>query len=355
MEVNRLSFIKLHLFNIILFLIVPATLFSQEEGSCAEKLKMAQTLFENGQVDQVPAMLRVCMKSGFTREESLLAYKLLIQSYLFDDELIQADSAMLSFLKKNPEYLVSPTDHSAFVNLYNEFTVKPLVQISVHLGTSMPFLTFVSPLTASGVPGKSDYSTGVLNLSGSLEAKFALNRRLELNAEAGYSQLAFTNTKELSGVGNSIYKETQRRLEFPLSLTGNAKSFGIFTPYGRIGVGPALTISSNVTAEFSPFDVNGTPITGNDLDRKDSRIAIDFFVQAGAGIKLKTRGGFIFAELRSNFGLKNQTVRQKLPDPGSSAEELGYHYSYIDDDFNLNSINLNFGYTQIFYKPKRNR
>ena len=77
---------------------------------------------------------------------------------------------------------------------------------------------------------------------------------------------------------------------------------------------------------------------------------IDLFGQAGAGLKFKTTLGYLNLEVRSNFGLLNQTVRG-----GASAEALRWEYKYVDDDFNLNNLNLTLGYTQIFYKPSKRK
>lgn len=339
---------------LILFIgLIPVAGFSQESGSCAEKLLTAQNLFERGQVEQVAGLLAGCIKSGFNREESLAAYKLIIQTYLFEDRLTEADSAMLDFLKRNPEYELSPTDHSSFVHLYNNFRVRPVVQISVHLGTNLPFMTFVNSLSAESIPTVGEYTTQALNLYGSIEAKFKMSEKLELNLEAGYSQLAFTNTGNFMAIGTTTYTEKQNRIEIPLSATYNIESFGKFTPYGRLGLSPALTLSSVATAEFVPSDINGLPRTGPDLDRNDSRRALDLFGQAGAGIKFKTRGGYIFTEARSNFGVFNQTVRADLPSVTHTSAELGTYYFYADDDFNLNTVNFSIGYTRIFYKPSK--
>ena len=122
---------------IVLFLFASASLYSQEAGTCAENLKTAQSLFSKGQVEQIPSLLKDCLRSGFKKEEELTAYKLLIQTFLLNDKLDQADSTMYEFLKKNPEYQLSPTDHSSFVYLFNSFKVKPVVQISVHAGTNV--------------------------------------------------------------------------------------------------------------------------------------------------------------------------------------------------------------------------
>lgn len=345
---------------ILIIIVLPLPGLSQESGSCAEKLKIAQTLFSRGQVELVPSMISECMKSGFTREESLDAYKLLIQSYLFEDKLEKADSAMLEFLKKNPEYALSPTDHSSFVHLFNNFLVKPVLQLSIHLGTNVPFLTFIREVGVAGEPGPTKYSSELINLFISVESKFELNKKLEINFEPGFSQLSFTNVEEFVNttdnevikISKTTYSEIQRRIEMPVSLTYNLKSFGRFTPYGRLGVGTALCLGSTATAENKPAAPISMPLTGPDMDRKASRISVDIFGQVGAGVKFKINGGFLFTELRSNLGFFNQVVNGGNP---TIEQELGFKYSYADDDFHLNAVNFSVGYTQIFYKPSKRK
>ena len=241
-----------------------------------KSLKTAQSLFDKGQVEHVPSMLQECMKSGFNREESLAAYKLLIQSYLFEDKLEMADSTMLAFLKKNPEYQISQTDHSSFVHLFNNFKVKPVVQISVHLGTNMPFLTFINSMSTSSEPGKKPYSTNVLNLFTSVEAGFELTKKLKLNIEGGYSQLSFTNVENFMGFEKISYTESQSRLELPVSVTYDVATIGKFTPYCRLGFGPAITLGTTAKITDIPTDVNNPDShTGPNVDRKDSRISMD--------------------------------------------------------------------------------
>jgi hypothetical protein len=324
---------------------------SQEETTCAENLRNAQTFFDNGQVEQVPGMLSECLKSGFNREEELTAYKLLIQTYLFEDKNELADSVMLAFLKKNPEYELSPTDHSSFVFQYNKFKVKPVIQISIHFGTNLPFITFIDEKSVAGIPGEGVYKSKALNLYTSLEAKIKLAEKLELNIEGGYSQVKFTNIEDFMHFGETTYNETQNRVEIPLTITYNFENLGKFTPYGRFGIGSAFTLASTALAEFTPTDENNHIVrTGTSIDRNDSRIDIDIFVQIGAGIKFKTRGGYILAELRSNAGALNQSVRG-----GVTPEQFGFFYFYKDDDFHVNALNFNIGYTQIFYIPSKRK
>ncbi len=336
----------------VLLILLPLNVISQEPTTCAENLNNAQALFMRGQVEQVPDILYDCMKSGFTREEQLTAYKLLIQSYLIEDKLVKADSTMLEFLKKNPEYELSPTDHSSFVNLFNKFNVKPVLQLSIHLGTNLPFITFIVIKTVSPARVENNYSSTALNLYASLETKFELSEKLELNIEPGYSRMKFTNI-EIRGSGITTYNESQHRFELPVSFTYDLKRLNRFTLYGRVGLGPAFTLGSTATAESVRIDDNNLDLhSGKTIERNKSRINMDLFTQAGAGVKFKIRGGYLLAEIRSNFGFMNQVVR----DGDVIAEkELQYNYSYKDDDFVFNSVNFSLGYTRIFYKPSKRK
>lgn len=334
------------------FFLCSADLLSQESGSCAEKLKNAQSFFDKGQVDSVPLLLKDCLKSsGFKKEEALSAYKLIIQTFLLNDELEQADSAMLAFLKKYPEYQLSPTDHSSFVYIFNSFMVKPVIQLSVHAGTNIPFLTFATEHPTGGVPGSSSISRNIGNLYLSFESKFRIAPKLEMCVEAGFSQLKFINTVEFLDFATTQYTETQFRIELPVSVTYDFASFGKFTAYSRTGIGAAYNLSVSATASLTPVDRNNNGSrTGETLKRKDSRVPVDLFLQLGAGIRYKVPKGYFFGELRLNSGM----LQQNVPG-GESVPALEYYYMWRDPSFRLNALNFNAGFTYIFYKPSKRK
>jgi hypothetical protein len=333
-----------------LLLIYSAELISQETGTCAENLKNAQSFFEKGQVDSVALMLTECLKSGgFKKEEALTAYKLIIQTFLLNDEIEKADSAMFAFLKKYPEYILSPTDHSSFVYLFNGFKVKPVVQLAVHAGTNIPFMTFVTEHPTAGIPGSSKNSRNIGNLYLSVESKFKVAPKLEICVEAGLSQLKYINTISYLEFATTQYTETQLRLELPVSLTYDFAKFGKFTAYSRTGLGAAYSISVSSTASLTPVDRNNIGSrTGETLKRNDSRVPFDFFAQIGAGLKYKVPRGYFFAEVRTNMGMLEQNVPG-----GESVPLLEYYYLWRDPSFRLNDMNVNLGFTYIFYKPSK--
>jgi hypothetical protein len=349
---KAISALNIRILFVLLLIQVSVIALSQEASSCAENLKTAQTLFSRGQVEKVPAILNKCMKSGFKREEQIAAYKLLIQSYLLEDKIEQADSAMLTFLHKYPEYQLSETDHASFVSLYNSFRVRPLAQVTFHIGTNIPFITNIEVCSISSEPIESLYSSEALNLFTSLEVKIPLSTKFEANIETGFLQSRFKNTENFLGF-TTVYTETLQRLEIPLTVTWNFAQIGKkLNTFVRLGTGPVLNLSSKATTTTTGTDDNNhIIISGADLERSESRIFMDMFIQVGAGIKFKTPGGFISLEARSDFGMSNQVLR-KLD---ASTLELANRYSYSDDDFNINNLNINIGYTQIFYKPSKRK
>lgn len=184
-----------------------------------------------------------------------------------------------------------------------------------------------------------------------METKFKLSRKIELGFEIGYSQLTFTNNEIFLGFTKINYSETQQRIELPVTVTYDLMNLGKFTPYGRLGLGAAYNLRTVATAANVPTDKNNlNSRTGENLNRKDSRVPIDMFGQLGAGIKFKIPHGYLFAEIRSNFGIFNQVVPH-----GSTVPVLESYYFYSDDDFHINSVNLNIGYTFVFYKPSKRK
>jgi hypothetical protein len=345
------SLLTMRLLFVSLLLLVSARLFSQETGTCAEKLKSAQSLFDKGQVKEVPGLLKDCLKSGFKKEEEMTAYKLLIQAFLLEDKLEKADSTMFEFLSKNPEYQLSPTDHSSIVYLYNKFRVKPVVQISGHAGLNLPFLTFVGQEMTSGEKEISTYKSNI-NFYISGESKFKISEKTELGFEIGFSLLKFTNLiPYYNGYTSIKYTESQQRIEVPLFVQHDFASFDKLTLYGRAGIGLAYTLGVTANATYTPTDPNNRDNrTGESLNKKDSRIAIDYFVQIGAGIKYKIPNGFFFAEIRSDLGALNQYITG-----GKTVPQTDFFYVWRDPDFRLNAFNINVGYTHIFYKPSKGK
>jgi hypothetical protein len=336
---------------VVLLCLTTGRIVAQEADSCAVKLKMAQSNFDKGQLEQVPGLLTGCLRSGFKKEDAMVAYKLVIQTYLLNDRLELADSAMLAFLKRYPEYKLSPTDHSSFVYLYNNFRVKPILMLSLRVGTSFPFLTFVTEHPVAMTPVSSVFSKNASNLYLSAEARYRFTDRLEASAEIGYSQLQFRNYGPFLEIGEFNYTEYQKRLEIPLAVSYEIMTFGkSLSIYLRAGMGVALDLSATADATFNYLDNLNNDQSSGILNRNDSRKFIDLFGQTGGGVRYKIPRGYFFGEIRCNFGSLNQNVTG-----GQTVQDLENLYKWKDPDFRLNNINFCVGWTYILYKPAKNK
>ena len=119
----------------LLILGLPMQVKGQEQ-SCAFTLKEAQRLYLQGLIKDIPSMLQGCLDKGFTRQQRQDASKLIIQCLLYNDNQAAADSAMPRFLKKFPEYEISPTDPKEFVYLFNSYKNLPVLSIGVSGGAN---------------------------------------------------------------------------------------------------------------------------------------------------------------------------------------------------------------------------
>jgi hypothetical protein len=118
-----------------------------------------------------------------------------------------------------------------------------------------------------------------------------------------------------------------------------------------LGIGAAYNLAVSSIATYNTIDKNNNNSrSGESLNRKDSRVSMDFFGQVGAGLKYKVPKGFLFAEVRSNFGILQQNISG-----GSTVPVLEGTYFWRDPDFRLNALNINIGYTYIFYKPTKRK
>ncbi len=151
--------------------------FSFAQEDCAVNLRDAENLFNAGQVGEVPELLAECLESGFTKAEEHSAYQLIIRSYLYADKIDLAEATMLEFLKKNPEYELSPTDNANFVYLFNKYHVKPVVQISANFGSNFTFISVTDEHSVSGNPVEKDYGNETFSFAAGLEAKIRLNQK----------------------------------------------------------------------------------------------------------------------------------------------------------------------------------
>jgi hypothetical protein len=320
--------------------------FSQND--CAINLQKAQADFDKGRVELVAGSINSCLESkGFSREDEITAYKLLIQALLLDEKTGLAEQTMLEFLKKNPEYLSTAADYTGFVYLKNKYQIKPVLMVSARVGLSHTFLSGKSESSLSSLDPQISYAREPLNITAGVELLKPVANRLRIGLGLSYCSASFLYNENMMNFGTVSYRESQSRLEIPVSAVYDFTQQSRVVLYGRLGAGVAINLSTDSKSSFSPSDLNNGFIrTGENVSRSPSRVKSELFLQAGFGGAIKIPHGYFTAEIRSQFGTRNQPIR-------ANPENLEYYYFYTDDSFRLNMATITLGYTYIFYRPSK--
>jgi hypothetical protein len=331
--------------------------FAQQQEQCAFTLREAQNLYSQGLIENIPGMLQACIRDGFTKEERSEAYKLIILSYLYDDDQEKANQEMLLFLKRYPEYEISATDPVEFTYLFNSYDTRPKLTFGAFFGGNMSHGSVAEPFSVENLNTAQDpvlkFST--LGISGGVRFNFLLARNLELCTEAMFSTNTFSfEPGTLYDMNVLVHNETQSRIELPLTVTYEAE-LGSWRPYARAGLMGGYLISSsvNLTRTYTgDGQLNDVEVLNSDY--KLLRRTVNLWAVAGGGVKYKIPKGYIILDLRYNVGLMLQNDhsqnRYTAADQVQDGIFMGY---YTDPDFSLNNVVLSIGYLRSLYKPKK--
>lgn len=337
---------------IFVFVFISLHSFSQEESSCLNNLKKAQELFEAGLIEEIPALLDSCLKTGFTKEQAIQAYRLLIQVYLFDYKQELAEQTMYALLNRYPEYEIQSVDPVEFVNLFKQFKTEPKYSIGIDAGINFSHISVLE-----------NYTTGNLNKldskykSGGIYPKFMFsfqkyfNNRLSFNSGLTYSLTGFDNEEKMNfGKELLTYSERMSWIGFPHHINYSFKSIHDFTPFVSAGGNYSFLLKSESEINHVSLIPNlGADIKGEKTDITNNRYRHQYFVLLGAGIRYKIAAGYLKLNAYYMKGVTayiNESKRYANPD------DL-FYYNYVDDKIKLDGYYISVGYSHIFYKTTK--
>jgi hypothetical protein len=339
---------------VLIILLMPFSVFAQEEG-CALKLRKAQDQYNLGNIEKIPELLKSCLDNGFTRDEKLQAYKLLINAFIFDDNSEQAEFFMLEFLKKFPEYKLAATDPSEFVNLLDQFDNNPRSSIGFILGGNMTNVRIIQPYSVSNKKdADAKYTSSGLGFQAGLMFNVNLSTRFEISLEPMYIQNAFEYESRPFSFAYLKYSENQTRIDFPVSVVYTF-AHSSFTPYARLGFKTSYLVSGKSDSKRSYENTGSTPfadVTGSQIEVFDNRKLNNYWAVIGGGLRYKIPGAYVFLDLRYNLGLLNQVNTNSRSDGNDDNTWL---YFYRQDDFFLDDITVSVGMAKTIYRPKRKK
>jgi hypothetical protein len=345
-------------FLLILFVIQLHPVRAQDE-ECAFTLREAEQLYNQGLIENIPQMLQSCIEKGFSKEDRLSAYKLIILCSLYNDDQALAHDQMLAFLKKYPEYELTPTDPDEFRFLFEEYNTRPIFDYGIFVGANYAHGITVEPYAPLDQHGdRLRYRPDNLGLQVGAVFNFYITKNLQVAVEPMYTQKLFRLDHAEDIVDRYIKPERfekQSYVDIPLTFTFDF-DLGRFRPYLRAGGQFSYLFDAKASLITKFVNSSGNLITENsgpDIDMlnyngEKYRKTYNYSTVVGGGVKLKITKGYFYLDTRYNIGLNLQNTGNRL-----QQYEQTFKYMYIDSDFRLNNFMATFGFVRSFYKPRQ--
>ena len=330
--------------------VLSAGTYVRAQSTCAQTLRLAQSIYDQGRLHELPQLLQKCLEdNSFNTEEKVNAYKLLTLTYIYLEEPAKADQYMLALLRTDTEFKVNDAvDPAEFVALYNTFRTHPIYRIGGKLGGVAAGPSVMTSDYSDDGTNNTSHSYG---FSGSIASEVPLPRKFRkftLNPEINFQLLSFKGVNEGGDTARvTSSKENQAWISLPVSLQYSLYEGSSSNFYLSLGVSAEYLLSSKKTI-ISNREGNSA-IDENSIQINEQRNKFNGAALASAGFKKKIGKGFLIVELRYKMGLL------PLSDASDTYENsvLVFDYKYVDGIYKLNTLTLSAGYVINRYNPKK--
>lgn len=331
----------------------PSQAFSQEDDKCLNKLKKAQELFESGLIEEIPFMLDSCLKDGFNKEQTIQAYRLLIQVFLFDYNQEKAEKAMHNLLSEFPEYEIQSNDPVEFVNLYKQFQTRPRYSISINSGLNISDVSVTEQYSTGNINKlKPAYKSDGIKAGARLSFEKYIASKMWITLGIGYTFAGYQVEEKMNFNRELLsFSEEMQFLQMPLYLNysfGNSKKFA---PYIFAGGKFSYLLKSHGEINRRSLDASSTStdLSGVAQDITSTRMRENYSVMGGIGFRYKISSGYLRVNLFYSKGMSDYIKKGAR---FNNSENL-FYYNFIDDKIRLNYYSLSVGYSYIFYRTQK--
>lgn len=323
---------------------------AKAQSTCAQTLRLAQSVYEQGRLQELEGLLAGCLDKGFTDEEKVNAYKLLTLTYIYLEEPEKADRTMLSLLQTNNEFEPNDAvDPAEFVALYHTFRTWPVYRIGLKFGSIASQPTVVSADYVND--GTTEYKYGYgftaavafeITLAGKLN-------KLNVNPEPTFTVRNFSSTnRDADSVLFTTSTESQTILSLPISLQYKLFEKGKTNVFVSLGASADLLLNASKRIDSKRGDEN-SPVEEKSFNVTSQRNKFNANAIASAGFKRKVGKGYFIAEVRYQMGLlpmltKADTYENLI---------LVTDYKSVDGIYKVNSLSVTLGYILNRYNPKK--
>ncbi|MCK5066414.1 MAG: PorT family protein [Bacteroidales bacterium] len=348
------------------------TLTAQDVVGCTYLLEDAKEAYAGGMVELIPELLLPCLGSdGLTGSPRREAYKLVINSYLFDHMPEEAHTLMDRFVDEYPDYRAGSTDPAEFVLLLNtnllskgidpdeepfnanvtegdSVTARPgrerrpkVLGVSGHsLGFHAGANGTFSQLIERYSFGDMDQDKGRFGVRPGFQmgatVNFLINERFDISSGLLYNRTSLKYTATPLSSTSYEYIENGNHLQLPVSLIFklNPESTGI-SYYARAGlVADYLFSAFGAGTRSSDESVNEVIVEKTDVT--GSRRQINFSGMAGAGLRVPLNRSFFYTEVRFTSSiLKSNRAENRYPN-----NDLTWLLYHVDSDFRIHQFSI---------------
>lgn len=317
---------------------------------CSEKLILAEEMYRQGLVERLPGLLFPCMDEGFTMEEQIRAYKLMINAYYFDDAMDEAVQTMRSFVELFPDYEPDSTDTPEFITLFQTFNNKIFLSFGLHTGSCYHFPTRTLPSSSylNGMIESDKYKFVPFSYQAGVNIELFFRDNFSVALDVEYSSLAYRDLIDMDPGGYTVhidYQERQTMVEFPVSVRYNFSSKPL-QPYLSIGSHHSYMLHAISGIHYTSS--LGTDESEDGIDVRDQHYALGWAVRAGGGLRYFFKKGYIFVDLYYLQGLSymlkdNIGLTTDIPD-----NDLLWNYLYSGRNFSMSKAGISIGYSLYF-------
>ncbi|MBK7762119.1 MAG: PorT family protein [Bacteroidetes bacterium] len=329
----------------LVFLSLLSQSVSAQSDSCIIKLKSASTSYDQDDYDlTIKLLLSTLNECKLDKADKIQAYKLLILSYLKIDNLEAADDAAAKIMKIDPNYKPDKfKDDPKLSALFEKYKPAPMFLFGLSVGYNQSFVSAEKTYSIVHNDDESQYASYKNKGGFQIGVQFEGRAYKNLWAELGLRYRQSNYEHRLDSVEQTTvnYSEKMSYFDLPLSVK---YYIPIKRLYPYVQAGACFSFLTNALSTTTRDDLKDI------VNRTDYRNSFMLGYFGGAGLAYRLKGFQAFVDFR--YTAYSDLVNKE----GTRYDDLTnvFKYYYIDDDFTMNNMQVNFGvnYT-LMYKNKK--
>ena len=347
------------------------TMAAQDQVDCTYLLEDAKEAYNAGMVELVPELLLECIQTnGLSGEAKKEAYKLVINSYLFDYMSEEADSLMDDFVSEFPNYrsvTSDPVEFSSMLdahlialgidpteipadstvvgrkNFFQRFKEREINKGAGEYGNTLGFnvgIPLTLPLTLEGYsvgdPAQDESHFGMLpGIMLGAEANLILSQKLEASFGLIYDLSRFSYSASPVSQTSYRYVEAQHQALVPITLMYkiNPENRKVCY-YLRGGIIPSYLFSA--TGKGTRTSGSEDELSVDPVKITSSRVKMNLDGILGGGFRIPLSNAFIYTEIR----LSTRLIKANQEDMRYQDNDITWLLYHVDSDFRVNKISI---------------